>query len=108
MVSVITKAQDLFVHYPVTASIAFNGGQQRLECSVYDSVFQTNVVYNTNWSSDIIIITGNHDGLLTYTFWTSPGVQAPKMELLIYDYLIHEFKVLKTLLYLLVPNRKIY
>ena len=103
MVSVITKAQDLFVHYPVTASIAFNGGQQRLECSVYDSVLQTNVVYNTNWSSDIIIITGNHDGLLTYTFWTSPGVQAPKMELLIYDYLIHSYNI-KTITYTISPN----
>ncbi|MBK9048472.1 MAG: T9SS type A sorting domain-containing protein [Bacteroidetes bacterium] len=90
-----SKAQDLFVHYPVSATIAFNGGQQRLECSVYDSLFQTNVTYNTNWSTDIIIITGNHDGILTYTFWTSPGVQAPKMEFLIYDYILHEFSVQK-------------
>ncbi|MBK8874498.1 MAG: hypothetical protein IPN13_11475 [Bacteroidetes bacterium] len=105
MVSVITKAQDLFVHYPVTASIAFNGGQQRLECSVYDSVLQTNVVYNTNWSSDIIIITGNHDGIVTYSFWTSPGVQAPKLGFLIYDYLLHEFKV-KDIALTLGPNTK--
>ncbi len=92
-VSGITKAQDLFVHYPVTATIAFNGSQQRLECSVYDSLLQTNVTYNTDWSTDIIIITGNHEGIVTYTFWTSPGVQAPKMEFLIYDYLLHQFSV---------------
>ena len=73
LITGVSKAQDLFVHYPVSATIAFNGGQQRLECTVYDSLIQTNVTYNTDWSTDIIIITGNHDGILTYTFWTSPG-----------------------------------
>lgn len=89
----LTHAQDFFIHFPVSASVNFNGTQQRLVCTVYDSVLQTTVSYNTPWAPEQIVITGNYNGILTYTFWTSPGVQAPKMEFLIYDYLIHQFAV---------------
>lgn len=101
----VSYAQDFFIHYPVSASINFNGTQQRLECTVYDSVLQTTFSYTTPWSTDQIIITGNNDGIVTYTFWTTPGVQAPKMEFLIYDYLLHQFAV-KTINLTLSPNRR--
>lgn len=91
--SFYSVAQDYFKHYPVNASVQINGNQFRLNCSVYDSVLQVTKVYNTSWSTQSIIITGNSNGIVAFTFWTNPSTQAPLLGYLIYDVLLHEFNV---------------
>ena len=93
VISFSSVAQDYFKHYPVSASIQVNGNQYRLNCSVYDSVLQVTKVYNTGWSTQSIIITGNTDGIVAFTFWINPSTQAPLLGYLIYDVLLHDFNV---------------
>lgn len=88
----ILLAQNYFKEYPITTIIAYNGSQQRLECSTYDSVLQTIVTYETPWMSEIISVT-NNDGKVTFTTWVEPGQQSGVYGFLIYDFVLHQFSV---------------
>ncbi len=89
--SSIASAQDYFKETPITVAIASNGNLQRVECSVYDSVLQTTVYFNTPWIPKIIIIAGNAYGKVGFTTWDALGDQHSEVGFIVYDQLLHEF-----------------
>ncbi len=84
-------AQDYSKESPISIAVASNGNLQRVECSVYDSVLQTTVYFNTPWIPKIIIISGNAYGKVGFTTWNSIGIQNSMVGIIIYDNLLHNF-----------------
>lgn len=89
----VGRTQNYFREYPVNAAIAFNGNQQRLECSVYDSSLQAMVYYYSPWTTNTIQITDNKNGKVGFISWNNPGSQAEWHGFLIYDYILKQFNV---------------
>ncbi|HMT28287.1 MAG TPA: T9SS type A sorting domain-containing protein [Bacteroidia bacterium] len=85
------NAQDYYKNYPLNTSIAINGSLNRLEVTVFDSVLQSVVSFNTPWTYDDIIVTGNNNGKATFTYWPTPTVQTDQLSVIVYDMILHQF-----------------
>ncbi len=85
-------SQNFFNEYPINSTVIFNGSQQRLECSTYDSLLQTTVSYQTPWMNRIIIAS-NNSGKVVFTTWVTPVQQDTLYGFIIYDFLLHQFDV---------------
>jgi len=89
-------SQNYYKEYPINSTITFNGNQQRLECTTYDSVLQTTMIYQMPWTNNIII-SSNYSGKVVFTTWITPAQQDEEYGFIIYDHLLHQFDVqLKT------------
>ncbi len=90
--SFVGFAQNYYQEYPINSAVAFNGNQQRLECTTYDSVLQITVAYQTPWTNNIIF-SSNYSGKVVFTTWVTPLQQANDYGFLTYDHLLHQFDV---------------
>ncbi len=89
----VVSAQNYFQPYPITAVIGSNGSQQRVECSVYDSVLQNVQTYNTPWFNSTVTISANNFGQVAFTTYNSSlGIFDSTFGFIIYDYTLSQFK----------------
>jgi len=87
------SGQNYFQAYPITAVVGSNGSQQRLECSVYDSVLQNIQTYNSPWFNSAVNIKANGFGQVAFnTYNTGLGIPDSTFGFVIYDYTISQFK----------------
>lgn len=85
-----SNAQYYYQPYPLSAQIASNGIEWRMECSVYDSLIGTTQYYNGPWCSDSLAILNDSVGIAAYS---TQYVNAKLYNgAVIYDSELHVFK----------------
>lgn len=85
------QAQNYIRQYPITGAVEISNSMSRLICSVYDSVLQDTITYNTPWRPGQIIISDNAYGKIGFTTWQNMMNQNDIVGFISYDHLLHLF-----------------
>jgi len=91
LISFSGYSQNYYQENPITATVINNGSQYRLECSTYDSLLQTLVYFNTQWTNYNIEITGNNYGKVGYKTPNPQSALHTTAGIIIYDHELHQF-----------------